>query len=143
MRRLTLCMLLAFAVPTVSSVGVALGTLHSGDTPEVQRARQALSDAESRRNSAEGDAIAAVSAELSARAGRLIADLQRNTEAAQFGVASAAFFRAIDETRQSNSSQNAARIGCLFLEVMPMSRLLMEKMSLARSSNNTQRYKMK
>jgi hypothetical protein len=43
--------------------------------------------------------VAAVNAELSARAGRLIADLQRNTEAAQFGVASAAFFRAIDETR--------------------------------------------
>jgi len=46
-----------------------------------------------------GSAVAAVNAELSARAGRLIADLQRNTEAAQFGVASAAFFRAIDETR--------------------------------------------
>ncbi len=72
-------------------------TLHGGDTPEVQRARQALADAESRRNAAEGEAVAAVNAELSARAGRLIADLQRNTEAAQFGVASAAFFRAIDE----------------------------------------------
>ena len=80
-------------------VTVTLGSLHSGDTPEVQRARQALSDAESRRSAAEGEAVAAVNAELSARAGRLIADLQRNTEAAQFGVASAAFFRAIDETR--------------------------------------------
>jgi len=80
-------------------VDVALGTLHGGDTPEVQRARQALADAESRRTAAEGEAVAAVNAELSARAGRLIADLQRNTEAAQFGVASATFFRAIDETR--------------------------------------------
>ena len=80
-------------------VDAALGTLHGGDTPEVQRARQALADAESRRNAAEGEAVTAVNAELSARAGRLIADLQRNTEAAQFGVASAAFFRAIDETR--------------------------------------------
>jgi len=80
-------------------VDAALGTLHGGDTPEVQRARQALADAESRRNAAEGEAVAAVNAELSARARRLIADLQRNTEAAQFGVASAAFFRAIDETR--------------------------------------------
>jgi len=50
------------------------------------------------------DAVAAVNAELSARAGRLIADLQRNTEAAQFGVASAAFFRAIDETRAVGGS---------------------------------------
>jgi TolA-binding protein len=80
-------------------VDVALGTLHGGDTPEVQRARQALADAESRRTAAEGEAVAAVNAELSARAGRLIADLQRNTEAAQFGVASATFFRAIDEAR--------------------------------------------
>ena len=80
-------------------IDATLGTLHGGDTPEVQRARQALTDAESRRSAAEGDAVAAVNAELSARAGRLIADLQRNTEAAQFGVASAAFFRAIDETR--------------------------------------------
>jgi len=80
-------------------VDAALGTLHSGDTPEVQRARQSLADAESRRSAAEGEAVAAVNAELSARAGRLIADLQRNTEVAQFGVASAAFFRAIDETR--------------------------------------------
>jgi outer membrane protein assembly factor BamD (BamD/ComL family) len=80
-------------------VDAALVALHAGDTPEVQRARQALADAESRRNVAEGEAIAAVNAELSARAGRLIADLQRNTEAAQFGVASAAFFRAIDEPR--------------------------------------------
>jgi len=80
-------------------VSGALGTLHGGDTPEVQRARQALADAESRRNAAEGEAVAAVNAELSARAGRLIADLQRTTEAAQFGVASATFFRAIDEPR--------------------------------------------
>jgi TolA-binding protein len=87
-------------------VNVALGTLHGGDTPEVQRARQALADAESRRNAAEGEAIAAVNAELSARAGRLIADLQRNTEAAQFGVASATFFRAIDETRAVGGAGN-------------------------------------
>ncbi len=84
---------------SVRDVSATLGTLHGGDTPEVQRARQALADAESRRSAAEGEAVAAVNAELSARAGRLIAELQRNTEAAQFGVASAAFFRAIDETR--------------------------------------------
>ena len=88
-------------------VDAALGTLHSGDTPEVQRARQSLADAESRRSAAEGDAVAAVNAELSARAGRLIADLQRNTEAAQFGVASATFFRAIDEPRAAGGAGGA------------------------------------
>ena len=88
-------------------VDAALGTLHSGETPEVQRARQSLADAESRRSAAEGDAVAAVNAELSARAGRLIADLQRNTEAAQFGVASATFFRAIDEPRAAGGAGSA------------------------------------
>ncbi len=80
-------------------VDAALTTLRGGDGPDVQRARQALTDAETRRTAAEGEVIAAVSAELSARAEELVASLQRNTEAAQFGVASAAFFRAIDGTR--------------------------------------------
>ena len=80
-------------------VDAALSALRAGDGPDVQRARQELADAESRRSAAEGEAVAAVNAELSARAGKLIADLRHSTEAAQFGVASAAFFRAIDGTR--------------------------------------------
>jgi tetratricopeptide (TPR) repeat protein len=80
-------------------VDAALAALRGGDGPAVQRARQALGDAESRRTVAEGEAIAAVSAELSARAGEMVAGLQRSTEAAEFGVASAAFFRAIDGSR--------------------------------------------
>jgi tetratricopeptide (TPR) repeat protein len=82
-----------------TGVAAALTALRAGDSPDVQRARQALADAESRRASAESEAIAAVNAELSARAEELVASLQRSTEAAQFGVASAAFFRAIDGTR--------------------------------------------
>ena len=82
-----------------TGVGAALTTLRAGDSPEVQRARQALADAQARQSAAEGEAIAAVNAELSARAEEMIATLQRNTEAAQFGVASSAFFRAIDGTR--------------------------------------------
>jgi hypothetical protein len=82
-----------------TGIDAALTALRAGDSPDVQRARQALADAESRRTSAEGEAIAAVNAELSARAEEIVANLQRNAEAAQFGVASAAFFRAIDGTR--------------------------------------------
>ena len=82
-----------------AGIATALTALRGGDSPDVQRARQALSDAESRQRAAEGEAIAAVNAELSARAEEMIANLQRNTEAAQFGVASSAFFRAIDGTR--------------------------------------------
>jgi tetratricopeptide (TPR) repeat protein len=80
-------------------VDAALAALRNGDAPAVQRARQALTDAESRRGAVENEVIAAVTAELSARAAEMVASLQRSTEAAQFGVASAAFFRAIDGTR--------------------------------------------
>jgi len=80
-------------------VDAALSGLHAGDSPAVQRARQALADAESRRSAVESEAVAAVNTELSARAEKLVADLRRSTEAAQFGVASTAFFRAIDGTR--------------------------------------------
>jgi len=80
-------------------VDAALAALRGGDGPAARAARQALSDAEARRTTVEGEVIAAVSAELSARASEMIASLQRNTEAAQFGTASAAFFRAIDGTR--------------------------------------------
>ena len=80
-------------------IDAALAALRGGDGPDVQRARQALADAEARRGAAEGEVIATVTAELSARAAEMVASLQRSTEAAQFGVASAAFFRAIDGTR--------------------------------------------
>jgi hypothetical protein len=80
-------------------IDAALTALRGGDGPAVRAARQALAEAEARRTSVEGEAIAAVTAELSARATEMAAGLQRNGEAAQFGVASAAFFRAIDGTR--------------------------------------------
>ena len=80
-------------------VDIALVALRGGDAPATRAARQALSDAEGRRTMIEGEVIAAVSAELTARANEMMAGLQRSTEAAQFGTASAAFFRAIDGTR--------------------------------------------
>jgi tetratricopeptide (TPR) repeat protein len=77
----------------------ALAALRSGDAPATRAARQALADAEARRAASEAQVIAAVSAELNARATLLAQGLQHNAEAAQFGTASAAFFRAIDGTR--------------------------------------------
>ena len=82
----------------------SLTALRNGDGPAARAARQALTDAEGRRTTAESEAIAAVSAELSARASELVASLQKNTEAAQFGIASAAFFRAIDTQRAVGSA---------------------------------------
>lgn len=80
-------------------VDAALAALRNGDGPATRAARQALTDAEGRRSTIENEVIAAVNAELTARAGEMVAALQKNTEAAQFGTASAAFFRAIDGTR--------------------------------------------
>jgi len=51
-----------------------------------------------------------VSAELSARAAELVATLQKNTEAAQFGIASAAFFRAIDTQRAVGDGTGTAAV---------------------------------
>jgi len=82
-----------------SNIASTLAALRAGDGPAVSAARRALTDAEARRTSVEAEAIAAVNAELSARAGELVAALQKDVEAAQFGLASAAFFRAIDGTR--------------------------------------------
>jgi tetratricopeptide (TPR) repeat protein len=91
-------------------VDAALAALRGGDGPAVRHARQALSDAESRRSAAETEVIAAVTAELSARANEMVATLQRSTEAAQFGVASAAFFRAIDGTRVLGGAGNVGAV---------------------------------
>jgi outer membrane protein assembly factor BamD (BamD/ComL family) len=80
-------------------IDAALAVLRAGDDGDTRAARQAVSEAEGRRTAVEGEAVAAVTAELLARAAEMVAGLQRNAEAAQFGVASAAFFRAIDGTR--------------------------------------------
>ena len=89
----------------------ALAALRSSDGPAVSAARRALSDAEARRGTVEGEVIAAVTAELSARAGELATALQRDTEAANFGLASATFFRAIDGTRAVGDAGGATGNG--------------------------------
>jgi len=92
-------------------IDAAVAALRSGDGPAARAARQALTDAEARRTTVENEAIAAVTAELSARATEMITGLQRNGEAAQFGVASAAFFRAIDATRAVGGAGSGGRVG--------------------------------
>jgi hypothetical protein len=88
-------------------LAASLDALKTGDGPATRAARQALTDAEGRRTVAETEAIAAVTAELSARASELLAGLQKSTEAAQFGTASAAFFRAIDTPRAVGDAGNS------------------------------------
>jgi outer membrane protein assembly factor BamD (BamD/ComL family) len=78
------------------AVSDEIARLQSGGSDR-QRALQAtLAAAESRRTAAENSLVAVVDAELRARATEMIASLKRDTEAAQFGSASASFFQAID-----------------------------------------------
>jgi len=70
----------------------------------ITRLRGAIAQAESRRQSAEARLVATVDAELRARAAELMADLQRNTEAAEFGKASASFFQALDQSGKASGA---------------------------------------
>ena len=80
-----------------------LAQLESGDTERLRSARSLLQAAESQRTSVEGQLIALVESELNARAGELIADLRRDTQAAEFGSASASFFQTIDAGRATTT----------------------------------------
>jgi len=70
----------------------------------ITRLRGAVASAESRRSQAEARLVATVDAELRARSTELLADLQRNTEAAEFGRASASFFQALDQNARASGA---------------------------------------
>ena len=78
------------------AVGDEITRLQSGGSDRTRAAQATLAAAESRRNNAENAVVAVVDAELRARAIEMIASLRRDTEAAEFGSASASFFQAID-----------------------------------------------
>jgi len=69
----------------------------------LSRLRSAQAAAQSRRSEAEAGLVAAVSTELSARATDLLALLQHDLQAAEFGTATAAFFNAIDQGRPAGA----------------------------------------
>jgi outer membrane protein assembly factor BamD (BamD/ComL family) len=70
--------------------------LQSGGSDRARSLQATLAAAESRRTAAENSLVGIVDAELRARATEMIASLKRDTEAAEFGSASASFFQAID-----------------------------------------------
>ena len=70
--------------------------LQSGGSDRARSLQATLAAAESRRTAAENSLVGVVDAELRARATEMIASLKRDTEAAEFGSASASFFQAID-----------------------------------------------
>jgi TolA-binding protein len=68
--------------------------------------RGAEAAAESRRTQAEAALVAAVSTELSARAADLLALLQHDQQAAEFGTATTAFFMAIDQGQPAGTKSS-------------------------------------
>jgi hypothetical protein len=75
------------------------------------RLRSAQAAAQSRRSEAEAGLVAAVSTELSARATDLLALLQHDLQAAEFGSATAAFFNAIDQGRPAGAGTTTGTSG--------------------------------
>ena len=73
--------------------------------------RTAHEAALSRRGQAEAGLIAAVSTEISARASDLLALLQHDMQAAEFGTATSAFFNAIDQGRPAGTGTQGSGSG--------------------------------
>lgn len=76
--------------------GQALAALHARESERTTAARGALAAAESQRAAAERELVSLLDADLHARALALASELQRDQEAAEYGSANAAFFRAIE-----------------------------------------------
>jgi tetratricopeptide (TPR) repeat protein len=72
--------------------------LRATEAERTSTARAAVSSAESARASAEAAVLVAVEAELRARAEQLLTIVSRDVEAAEFGAASASFFKAVGTT---------------------------------------------
>ena len=77
----------------------------------LSRLRSEQATAQSRRSEAEAGLVAAVSTELSARATDLLALLQHDLQAAEFGTATAAFFNAIDQGRPAGAGTTSGTSG--------------------------------
>ena len=83
---------------TQQIVAAELANLQGGETERVRAARAALVTAQAALAQGEAQVVAIVDAELRARAGRMIAQLRKDAEAADFGSASASFFQVVEPT---------------------------------------------
>jgi tetratricopeptide (TPR) repeat protein len=82
------------------------------ETDRVRGLRSTLASAETRLGDAETRLVGIVETELRARAGEVVALLQRDTEAAEFGSASALFFQTLDaEQRPAGAPVGAPTSG--------------------------------
>ena len=93
------------------SIDDELNSLRAGEPERIRMLRSTLASAEARQANVEAQMVALVNAELEARAGELLADLQRGVEAAEFGSASAAFFQALDAGRATTTPARSGVTG--------------------------------
>jgi hypothetical protein len=90
------------AVQDAEGMFVTAASTPQGDTAAAMaRLTSARAAAQARRTLAENDLVAAVTTELGARAGDLLATLRHDVQAADFGTATASFFNAIDQGQPS------------------------------------------
>jgi hypothetical protein len=93
---------------TQQALNAEIARLQAGDPTGAAALRSAIASAEARRNAAEAQLIAVVSSELNARATEMIAELKRDGEAAEFGSASASFFKALDASRTGGTTTGSS-----------------------------------
>ena len=82
----------------------AIAEMESMESERIRSLRSAVASAEALRTSAETRLIGVVDAELRARAAEMVAMLRRDTEAAEFGSASALFFQTLDAERNASTT---------------------------------------
>jgi hypothetical protein len=85
-----------------------LSRLQSSESERTRALRAALASTEERRAAVETQLVGLVEAELRSRASQVVARLNRDIEAAEFGSASALFFRAIESGGASTTPRTAA-----------------------------------
>jgi hypothetical protein len=87
-------------------VNANLDSLQGHESNRVRAMRTILAAAESQQAAAEQKVVSLVEAELGARAASALAALQRDREAAEYGSASAAFFRALDSSSAAQGTSS-------------------------------------
>jgi tetratricopeptide (TPR) repeat protein len=85
--------------------------MRATETERTAAARAAVASAEAARATAEGAVVVAVEAELRARAEQLLTIARRDTEAAEFGAASASFLKAVGPGTAATPGQGPGGAG--------------------------------
>ena len=97
--------LLAATRLTISATNQTLmdeaARMRNAESDRTAAARSVVASAEAARATAEGAVLVAVEAELRARAEQLLGIVRRDAEAAEFGAASASFFKAVGTTAET------------------------------------------